>query len=84
MQHFIVTTTQQTRDGYAWFVFESEHRTLAELHEALTQDGSALGFRLKIRRSGDGSEIIGRESYVLGRSFVNSIVDCNWHLVEAT
>lgn len=51
-----VLNSGQVRE--VWFIFETEHETMAELHEALVRDKSLCGTRYETQPQGQGRRVV--------------------------
>lgn len=69
-----IQNSGQTRE--VWFVFETAHQRMSELHEELTRAGSLCGTRYETARSGDHRRVV-RDAFecIIMRENIVSIMD---------
>lgn len=51
-----VLNSGQTRE--VWYILETEHRTMRELHDALVRDGQLIGIRYETRSDGPQRRVV--------------------------
>lgn len=51
-----VLNSGQVRE--VWYVLETEHRTMREVHDALVRDGQLYGTRYETTRTNDGRRVV--------------------------
>lgn len=69
-----VMNSGQTRE--VWFILETEHATMKELHGALVRDGSLCGTRYETRHDGERRRVVkdAFEAIVMGDT-ITSVMD---------
>ena len=76
-----VHTTLPSRNGSSgtiWFVLEADFNTMADLHEALSEDGSIYGQRVYTRNLESGKKVVThRTPVIVGLATVATIAPCH-------